>query len=213
MTSHALMAVSLWKRNPDQLFIYSMKVNIYIYIIFWTLKVKCTQYKICGQMTSKNARAMVFSKLGGGRTEIFSGVQKTWSFWTARIYLPGKVHFWWRTLIITYGTIRFWPLRMRPPRILHFKTTEMHQRYARTLECGWFSLWAAMVAFESLGRRFEEEVGALRKCWWASAHAGWCCRLIRCGATGRNICAFCCRNASMYVFANYVDNCSHQESR
>ena len=33
-----------WKWNPSQLFIYSMEVNMYIG--FWTLKVKCTQYGI-----------------------------------------------------------------------------------------------------------------------------------------------------------------------
>ena len=36
----------------------------YIYIGMKTLKVKCTQYKISGQTTSKNARAMFSLKLG-----------------------------------------------------------------------------------------------------------------------------------------------------
>ena len=35
--------------------IYSIEVDIYI-IGFWALKVKCTQYGICGQVTFKNAR-------------------------------------------------------------------------------------------------------------------------------------------------------------
>jgi hypothetical protein len=41
----------------------------------WTLKVKRTQHGICGQVAFKNAKAMVFSKLGG-RTTIFGRVQK-----------------------------------------------------------------------------------------------------------------------------------------
>ena len=36
---------SLWKWNPYKLLIYSMEVKIYIG--FWTLKVKCSQYGIC----------------------------------------------------------------------------------------------------------------------------------------------------------------------
>ena len=36
----SLLAVSLWKGNPNQLLIFSMKVNIYIG--FRILKVKCT---------------------------------------------------------------------------------------------------------------------------------------------------------------------------
>jgi hypothetical protein len=42
------------KGNPNQLLIYSMKVNIYIG--FWTLKPKCTQYELCGRVTFKNAK-------------------------------------------------------------------------------------------------------------------------------------------------------------
>ena len=41
-----LIAVSLWKWNPSQLFIYSIEVNIDVG--FWTLKEKCTQYGVCG---------------------------------------------------------------------------------------------------------------------------------------------------------------------
>ena len=37
-----------------------MKVNIYIG--FWPLKVKHTQFEICGEVVFKNARAMVFLK-------------------------------------------------------------------------------------------------------------------------------------------------------
>ena len=55
---HALLTVSLWNKNPGQLLVYSMKRNIYIG--FWTLKVKCTYYEMCGEMTFKNARAMDF---------------------------------------------------------------------------------------------------------------------------------------------------------
>jgi hypothetical protein len=47
------------KRNPNQLLIYSMEVNIYIG--FWTLKTKCTQYGLYGQATFKNARVMPWS--------------------------------------------------------------------------------------------------------------------------------------------------------
>jgi hypothetical protein len=42
------------KENPNQLLIYSMEVNMYIG--FWTLKPKCTQYGLCGQATFKNAK-------------------------------------------------------------------------------------------------------------------------------------------------------------
>ena len=66
------------KMNPNQLLIYSVKVNIYIG--FWTLKMKWTQYGICGSVTFKNARAMVFSK-SGGRAAVFGRVQKIWNFW------------------------------------------------------------------------------------------------------------------------------------
>jgi hypothetical protein len=50
--------VSLRKGNPNPLLIYSMKVNIYIG--FWTLKMKCTQYGLYGQAAFKNARAVLF---------------------------------------------------------------------------------------------------------------------------------------------------------
>ena len=51
-----------------------MEVNIYIG--FWTLKAKCTQYGICSQVAFKNARAMFCFQSWAGRTIIFSWVQK-----------------------------------------------------------------------------------------------------------------------------------------
>ena len=42
------------KENPSQLLICSMEVNIYIG--FWTLKPKCTQYGLCGRAIFKNSR-------------------------------------------------------------------------------------------------------------------------------------------------------------
>ena len=51
------------KMNPNHLFIYSMEVNIYME--FWTLEMKCTQYGICEEMAFKNARRVVFSRSGG----------------------------------------------------------------------------------------------------------------------------------------------------
>jgi hypothetical protein len=53
---HALLMVSLQKGNPNQLFIYSMEVHIYIG--FWTLKTKSTPYGLYGQATFKNARVI-----------------------------------------------------------------------------------------------------------------------------------------------------------
>src|ERR1700738_2481662 len=61
------------KMKSSQLLIYSMKVNIYIG--FETLKMKRTQYGICGQVAFKNASTLVFSKLGG-RATVFGRVQK-----------------------------------------------------------------------------------------------------------------------------------------
>jgi hypothetical protein len=51
-----------------------------IYTGFGTLKIKCTQYEICEQVASKNARTMIFSKLGG-RATIFNRIQKIKIFW------------------------------------------------------------------------------------------------------------------------------------
>ena len=60
-------------------------------IVYRTLKMKCTQYGICGQVTFKNARAMVFSKSGGHAT-ISGRVLKILIFWTgdclSRIFPP-----------------------------------------------------------------------------------------------------------------------------
>ena len=50
-------------------------MEVKIHIGFGTLKMKCTQYGICGQVAFKNARAMVFSK-SGGRATICGWVHK-----------------------------------------------------------------------------------------------------------------------------------------
>ena len=65
--------VSLWKQNSNELLIYSMEVSIYIG--FWTLKVKCTQYgnKFVDKLALKNAKAMTFSKSGGADTSSWLG--------------------------------------------------------------------------------------------------------------------------------------------
>jgi len=48
--------------------------EVYIYIGFETLKVKCAQYGICSQTAFKNARAMFFFyKLGGIGNNFRSG--------------------------------------------------------------------------------------------------------------------------------------------
>ena len=44
---------------------------------FETLKVKCTQYGICSQAAFKNARAMLFLKLGGTDSTFRSGSKKS----------------------------------------------------------------------------------------------------------------------------------------
>src|ERR1700738_720627 len=61
------------KMKSSQLLIYSREVNIYIG--FETLKMKCTQYGICGQVGFKNASTLVFSK-SGGRAAVFGRAQK-----------------------------------------------------------------------------------------------------------------------------------------
>ena len=61
------------KVKSSQLLIYSMEVNIYIE--FETLKMKCTQYGICGEVALKNASIIVFSK-SGRRPAVFGRVQK-----------------------------------------------------------------------------------------------------------------------------------------
>jgi hypothetical protein len=62
-----------------------MEVNIYIG--FGTLKPKCNQYGICGQVTIKNARAIVFPKSGGWAT-IFGQVQNILIFWSGGCPCP-----------------------------------------------------------------------------------------------------------------------------
>ena len=52
-------------KMKSQSIAYLFNGSQHIYWIFWTLKVKCTQYGICGEVAFKNARAMVFSKSGG----------------------------------------------------------------------------------------------------------------------------------------------------
>ena len=54
------MTVLLRKGNPNQLLIYSMEVNIYIG--FWTMKMKCTQYGLSETMTFKDARVRPSSR-------------------------------------------------------------------------------------------------------------------------------------------------------
>ena len=61
------------KMKSSELLIYSREVNIYIG--FETLKMKCTQYEICGQVAFKNASTLVFSN-SGGRAAVFGRTQK-----------------------------------------------------------------------------------------------------------------------------------------
>ena len=50
-----------------------------IYIGLWTLRVKCIQYGICGQVAFKNARAMIFFEIGrAGRQQFSVGSRKFW---------------------------------------------------------------------------------------------------------------------------------------
>ena len=62
-----------------------MEVNIYNG--FWILKMKCTQCSICGKVAFKNARAMDFSKSGGGGIS-FRLVPKNVDFLLGRLALP-----------------------------------------------------------------------------------------------------------------------------
>ena len=65
-----------------------MEVNIYIR--FETLKMKCTQYGICGQVAFKNASTLVFLK-SGGRAAVFGRVQeKCGGLPPDRIFPPGE---------------------------------------------------------------------------------------------------------------------------
>ena len=69
-----------------------MKVNIYIG--FWTLEMKCTQYGICGEVAFKNARAMIFLKVGRGGQRFSGGSKKFRSLCGAvvpnKLFLPPK---------------------------------------------------------------------------------------------------------------------------
>ena len=53
-----------------------MEVNIYI--DFWTLEMKCTQYKICEEVSFKNA--MVFLEVGRGKQKFSSRSKKSQFF-------------------------------------------------------------------------------------------------------------------------------------
>lgn len=128
---------------------------------------------------------------------ILSGVQKPWSFRTAaapaRIYLPGKVHFEGefnvlRTTLIWHNS--FLTTQNGAPQILHSNTTEMHQRYVKTIS------WMRIIQFVGcngaiwvFGDRegLIEEEGALR---YSNVNGLWGCRL-RCEAIGRkSMCLF-----------------------
>ena len=47
------------------------------YIGFWTLEMKCTQYGNCGEVAFKNARAMIFLKVGWGGQKFSDGSKKS----------------------------------------------------------------------------------------------------------------------------------------
>jgi hypothetical protein len=53
-----------------------MEVNIYIE--FWTLEMKCTQYGICGEVAFKNVRTMIFLEDGWGVQKFSGGSKKSW---------------------------------------------------------------------------------------------------------------------------------------
>jgi hypothetical protein len=50
---------------------------VHIYIGFETLKVECAQYGICSQAAFKNAKGILFSKLGGAGNYFQSGSKKS----------------------------------------------------------------------------------------------------------------------------------------
>ena len=66
-----------------------MKVNMYIG--FWALKVKYTQYGICNQAAFKNARAMFFLKLGWAGNNFRSGSKISRDGWPRPDLTPLKV--------------------------------------------------------------------------------------------------------------------------
>src|ERR1700738_1338291 len=59
------------KMKSSQLLIYSMKVNIYIG--FETLKMKCTQYGICGQVALKKCKYNSFFEVRRAGNNFRSG--------------------------------------------------------------------------------------------------------------------------------------------
>jgi hypothetical protein len=79
------LSVSLQKRNPNQLLMYSIEVNTCIG--FWILKTECTQYEICGEVAFKNARTMVFWEVGRGMHN-FSGGSRKPGFFVGQLPLP-----------------------------------------------------------------------------------------------------------------------------
>jgi hypothetical protein len=91
--------VSLREGNPNQLFVYSMEVNIYIG--FWTLKPKCTQYGLYGRNVTLDAVFRDGSELpsklsaGVGRGENHASSLARRS----RLILPymgfSVLRFWW----------------------------------------------------------------------------------------------------------------------
>ena len=62
-----------------------MEVNIYIG--FWTLKMKCTQYAICGEVAFKNVRAMIFWKSDGAGRSFRTGPENP-DFFVGQLPLP-----------------------------------------------------------------------------------------------------------------------------
>ena len=62
-----------------------MEVNIYTK--FWTLEMKCTQYGICGEVVFKNARTMVFLKVGGTGKRFWVGPENH-GFFVGQLHLP-----------------------------------------------------------------------------------------------------------------------------
>jgi hypothetical protein len=54
---------------------YLLNESEHIYIGFWTLEMKCTQYGICGEVVFKNVRAKVFWKLGRAARGFRAGLE------------------------------------------------------------------------------------------------------------------------------------------
>ena len=78
-------------------------MDVNMYIGFWTLEVKCTQYELYEQATFKNARVILFFRSRAERAVVFSGIWNSrfvlWglhggveSWGPALIHLPPKVH-------------------------------------------------------------------------------------------------------------------------